>query len=79
MLLGTPVICSDTASLPEVAAQAALMVDPYDTSAIARAVRKMDADVDLRAELAARGRVQAAKFSREAYRDKLASVYGRLV
>ena len=75
MLLGTPVICSDTASLPEVAASAALAVDPYDTTAIARAVRQMDADAGLRADLAARGHVQAAKFSREAYRKKLASVY----
>ena len=75
MLLGTPVICSDTSSLPEVAADAALSVDPYDTTAIARAVRQMDADAGLRADLAARGRVQAAKFSREAYREKLASVY----
>jgi glycosyltransferase involved in cell wall biosynthesis len=79
MLLGTPVICSDTASLPEVAADAALTVDPYDTSAIARAVRQMDGDAGLRADFAARGRVQAAKFSREAYRDKLAHVYNAVL
>ena len=75
MLLGTPVICSDTSSLPEVAADAALAVDPYDTSAIARAIRMIDADAALRADFAARGRVQAAKFSREAYREKLTAVY----
>jgi glycosyltransferase involved in cell wall biosynthesis len=75
MLLGTPVISSNTASLPEVAADAALLVDPYDTAAIARAVRQMDGDADLRAELAARGRIQAAKFSRQAYRERLAQVY----
>ena len=75
MLLGTPVISSNTASLPEVAADAALLVDPYDTGAIARAVRRMDGDPALRADLAARGRIQAAKFSREAYRQRLAQVY----
>jgi glycosyltransferase involved in cell wall biosynthesis len=75
MLLGTPVISSNTASLPEVAADAALLVDPYDTGAIARAVRRMDGDPDLRADLAARGRIQAARFSREAYRERLAHVY----
>ena len=75
MLLGTPVISSNTASLPEVAGDAALLVDPYDTSAIARAIRQIDADSGLRADLAARGLVQAAKFSREAYRARLAQVY----
>jgi hypothetical protein len=39
MLLGTPVISSNTASLPEVAADAALLVDPYDTTAIASGLR----------------------------------------
>jgi len=73
------VISSNTASLPEVAADAALLVDPYDTNAIARAVRTIDADADLRRELSARGRIQAAKFSREAYRERLADVYQRLI
>ncbi|WP_353227688.1 glycosyltransferase family 1 protein [Novosphingobium sp.] len=75
MLLGTPVISSNTASLPEVAGDAALLVDPYDTSAIARALRTIDGDEALRADMAARGRVQAAKFSRTAYRERLAQVY----
>ena len=79
MMLGTPVISSNTASLPEVAADAAMLVDPYDTTAIARAIRAMDADPALRADYAARGKIQAAKFSREAYRDKLAQVYARLL
>ncbi len=61
--------------MAEVAADAALLVDPYDTGAIARAVRRMDGDPALRADLAARGRIQAAKFSREAYRQRLAQVY----
>lgn len=75
MLLGTPVICSNTSSLPEVAGDAALMVDPYDTLAITRAIRAVDADADLRAEHAARGLLQAARFSREAHRERLAEVY----
>ena len=79
MLLGTPVIAANTASLPEVTADAAITVDPYDTTAIARAIRMIDADPALRADLSARGRVQAAKFSREAYREKLAQVYARVL
>src|SRR5690606_13867167 len=34
MSLGTPLICSNTASLPEVVGDAALMIDPYDTAAL---------------------------------------------
>lgn len=79
MLLGTPVIAANTASLPEVTGDAALSVDPYDTAAIARAIRTIDGDAALRADLADRGRIQAGKFSREAYREKLASVYARLL
>lgn len=79
MLLGTPVICSNTSSLPEVVGEAALMVDPYDTAAIADAIRTIDHDADLRAELSARGIVQAAKYSPEAYRARLGELYARLL
>lgn len=77
MLLGTPVICSNTSSLPEVAGEAALMVDPYDAQAITQAIRAMDADADLRAEHVRRGHAQAAKFTPEIYRERLAHVYDR--
>lgn len=78
MLLGTPVIASNTSSLPEVAGDATLSVDPYDTTEIARAIRQIDADADLRADLSARGKVQAQKFTPQAYREKLRTVYDRL-
>lgn len=79
MLLGTPVICSDTASLPEVVGDAAITVDPYHTAALAAAIRRVDADADLRADLAVRGRAQAARFSSAAYRERLQSVYRALL
>ncbi len=75
MQLGTPVICSDSASLPEVAGDAALMVDPYDTQAISAAIRRIDADADLRAELSRKGREQARLFSPESYRQRLDTLY----
>ncbi|HEX5455649.1 MAG TPA: glycosyltransferase family 1 protein [Stellaceae bacterium] len=78
MLLGTPVVTSRTSSLPEVGGDAALYVDPYDTDDIARAIRTIAADADLRAELAARGRVQAESFSLERYRERIGAVYDRL-
>jgi glycosyltransferase involved in cell wall biosynthesis len=79
MLLGTPVLCSDTSSLPEVAGDAALAVNPYDTAAITEGLRTLDGDADLRAELARRGLAQAALFSPERYRARLAAVYERFL
>lgn len=77
MLLGTPVICSNTASLPEVVGDAALTVDPYDTAALTAAIRQMDADADLREEFSRRGLVRAELFSPAAYRERLNTVYER--
>jgi glycosyltransferase involved in cell wall biosynthesis len=78
MLLGTPVITSTAASLPEVAGEAAILVDPYDVAALAREIRRLGSDDDLAAELSARGPVQAAKFSPEVCQARLADLYGRL-
>lgn len=75
MLLGTPVISSNTSSLPEVAGEAAVMVDPYDTQEITQAIRALDADESLRSEYVARGRKQADLYSPESYRERLKHVY----
>jgi len=77
MLLGTPVICSNTSSLPEVAGDAALMVDPYDTQAITQAIRAMDADADLRDHHVTLGRAQAELFAPEPYRERLKDIYDK--
>jgi glycosyltransferase involved in cell wall biosynthesis len=78
MVLGTPVVASRESSVPEVAGDAALLVDPYDTDKIARAITTIVNDADLCAELSRRGPLQAAKFSRERYRDRVAAMYGAL-
>jgi glycosyltransferase involved in cell wall biosynthesis len=62
MTLGCPVICSNAASLPEVVGNAALMVDPHDPAALARAMQAVLADDALRVTLIARGRARAAQF-----------------
>ncbi|HEX2151940.1 MAG TPA: glycosyltransferase family 1 protein, partial [Stellaceae bacterium] len=54
MQLGTPVVTSRSSSLPEIAGDAALYVDPYDTYQIAQAIRTISADKELRAELSRR-------------------------
>jgi glycosyltransferase involved in cell wall biosynthesis len=78
MQLGTPVIGSTTSSIPEVAGDAALLVDPYSVSAIAQAMRQLDADDDLCFDLIARGRRQAEKFTEASYANRLATLYRRL-
>ncbi len=78
MLLGTPVVTSRTSSLPEVAGDAALYVDPYETDDIARAIKTIVADAELRAELARRGRAQAELFSVARYRERIAALYEKL-
>lgn len=62
---GTPVITSNTSSLPEVVNDAAVTVDPTDVDALARALTRIAADAELRAELRERGPNQAARFSWE--------------
>jgi glycosyltransferase involved in cell wall biosynthesis len=78
MVLGTPVVSSRESSLREVAGDAALLVDPYDTREIARAITTIVNDADLRAELSRRGRIQAAKFSIDRYRERVETVYASL-
>ena len=78
MLLGVPVVTSNVASLPEISGDAALLVDPTDTDAIARAIRTFDRDHDLRDELASRGRARAQVFSPAAYANRLAALYRKL-
>lgn len=79
MSLGTPVITANTASIPEVAGDAALLVDPYDPRAIADAIKAVATDADLRAQLSGRGRAQAALFSESRYRERLSALYDRLI
>jgi len=63
MACGTPIICSNAASLPEVAGDAALLVDPTDTDALAEALARLVADEGLRRELVDRGFRQMRRFS----------------
>jgi glycosyltransferase involved in cell wall biosynthesis len=55
-------VCSDTSSLPEVAGEGALLVDPEDTAAIAAALRRVAEDGALRSRLVARGRANLKRF-----------------
>ena len=63
MACGVPVLTSAVSSLPEVAGDAALLVDPLSTSAIAAGMSRLVADAGLRQALAERGTLQAQRFS----------------
>ena len=56
MQSGTPVLTSDRAAMPEVAGDAALLVDPDDVGAIRDGIERLWRDADLRARLVERGR-----------------------
>lgn len=62
MACGTPVVAANAASLPEVCGNAALLVDPHRSEDISTAIQRVLSDEALRADLIARGRVQAAKY-----------------
>jgi glycosyltransferase involved in cell wall biosynthesis len=66
MRCGTPVVCSDVSSLPELAGEAALTVPPTDVDRLADALRRVLTDEALRSELIARGFEQAGRFTWEA-------------
>jgi glycosyltransferase involved in cell wall biosynthesis len=65
MAAGVPILTSTTSALPEVAGDAALLVDPYDTAAIAGALGELSGNESLRLDLAARGKLRAAQFTWE--------------
>ena len=63
MASGTPVISSNTSSLPEIGGGAALYFDPNDSKGLKHALTRLLQDENLRTRLAEAGRRQAAKFS----------------
>ena len=76
---GTPVACSNTSSLPEVAGDAALLFDPQDVDALTDALRRLLSDRDLAEALAARGLAQAARFSWARAAQETAALYHELL
>lgn len=59
----TPVITANVTSMPEVAGDAALLVNPHSADDIAEALHKISTDSDLRNSLVEKGRLQRSKFS----------------
>jgi alpha-1,3-rhamnosyl/mannosyltransferase len=78
MACGAPVITSNRSSLPEVAGDAALLVDPEDTAALAGAMARIAGDASLREDLRDRGLKQAQRFSWEETARLTTRVYEKI-
>ena len=74
MACGTPVVCSNTTSLPEVAGGAAILVNPESPEEAAAAVKRLD-DNDFRQKMIDRGLQQARKFTWKATAEKMLALY----
>jgi len=79
MACGVPVICSNTSSLPEVAGDAALLVDPTDVRALAGAMEQALTDEALRVTLRARGIERAQRFTWARAAQETMQVYENVV
>jgi glycosyltransferase involved in cell wall biosynthesis len=75
MACGTPVITSNTSSLPEVVGDAAVLIDPYDHQDLVGALLKVVRDTPLRARMRDMGIEQAKKFTWHAAAEKTLELY----
>jgi glycosyltransferase involved in cell wall biosynthesis len=78
MACGTPVLTSNCSSLPEVAGQAALLVDPRNTADIAEGLVRLISKADLRRQLVKRGYRRLENFSWEKAATEVVEVFHRL-
>jgi glycosyltransferase involved in cell wall biosynthesis len=78
MACGTPVVCGDNTSLPEVAGDAGLMVNVRETKAITRAIEKVLSDQKLARRMAEKGLAHAQKFTWTEEAGKLVEVFKQL-
>jgi glycosyltransferase involved in cell wall biosynthesis len=77
MACATPVVTTTGGSLPEVAGDAAVLVDPGDDAALAAAIAKLATDPAARQDAAARGLARAAAFTWERCASETAAAYSR--
>lgn len=79
MACGTPVVTSNLSSLPEVAGDAAITINPYDVGALTDALIKITQDQTLRDALIQKGYSRVQQFTWEASAKHLVSVYKGLL
>ena len=74
MHFGCPVVCANTASLPEVVGDAAELVDPMEVDSITEGMLRVLTDESHRTELVRKGYIQAKKFNWENSANKLMQI-----
>lgn len=79
MARGVPVLSSTVSAMPEICGDAALLVDPRDTAAIAAGLQKLTGDTTLRAGLAHRGRERSKGFGWEKVVEETWKIYQELL
>jgi len=79
MACGAPVVCSDRSSLPEIAGDAAILIDPDSPSSIEDGLHRALTDTSLTAELRRRGFARATKFTWAETGRKALEVYRRVL
>ena len=77
MACATAVVCSDRSSLPEVAGDAALLIDPHDRVRLAATIEKALGDDDLRQGMRERGLERASQFTWEQTAQRTLDAYRR--
>lgn len=75
MAHGTPVVASNTSSLPEVVGKAAVLVNPENVFEISRAIHRVLTDQPLREKMKIAGKEQAQKFSWESSVRRMIEIY----
>jgi glycosyltransferase involved in cell wall biosynthesis len=77
MACGTPVVSSNSSSLPEVVGDAGVLVNPHGVEEMSEAMQRLLSDNTLRAEMATRGLAQARTFSWQRAAAETLQVYDR--
>ncbi|AUS99244.1 glycosyl transferase family 1 [Nostoc sp. CENA543] len=79
MTLGAPVVSSNTSSIPEVAGDAAILIDPQDPMQLAESILKVISDRQLRQDLIDRGKARAKLFSWERTARETLNAYRTII
>ena len=78
MAAGIAIVTSTSSALPEVAGDAALLVDPYDTEALSQALKRLADDSELRLDLVRKGQARVREFSWDKAVRETWAVYQKL-
>lgn len=79
MACGTTVIAANVTSLPEVAGDAAILVEPFDIKAMATAIHRLDKDLQYRQELVQKGLERVKQFTWKRTAEQVVCVYEQVL